>query len=34
VFANPVEMYKRANPNFFDGTRVSQYLSASESVDT
>ncbi len=34
VFENPVEMYQRANPNFFDGTRVGQYLSASASVDT
>ena len=33
VFENPVEMYRRANPNFFDGTRVGQYLSASTRLD-
>lgn len=27
VFENPVQMYQRANPNFFDGTRVGEYLS-------
>ena len=32
MFDNPVEMYQRGNPSFFDGTPVADYLAAAPST--